>query len=405
MPDLSARAQSPSVDTVREAARTTTSPACIPACAAGEFGSTLRTSSPAPESLRWAKKWLGLLGKPLWVVADGAYAKANFLKPAMALAFLKQGVDPKRRVVCPGGYQIGNRYFRCDAVHGAMDMHSAIERSCNTYFWATGLITDPAQTTEMVNYLGYGQEFDLPIPSQRFGTMPNPKWLERKYHRKWQGYDSAHTSIGQGYVSITPVQAAYAMGGLASGGRLKQPHLVSPEALRNMGFKVDNVYVEEYPIQESTVDVVTTAAWGVVNEEGARDTCGATRDGSLARGRSGGVRSHRLPARAHPPGHERPAPDERRDVRRPGGRQGRRASGGDGGARGRRAGGGRRGIRRRRGLRRHRGIRLRPIVRRVPARGDRHRARDHCCAHHQQTDPRAAGTLTLQTFDHSLSLM
>jgi hypothetical protein len=39
----------------------------------------------AVELLRWAKKWLGLLGKPLWVVADGAYAKANFLKPAMAL--------------------------------------------------------------------------------------------------------------------------------------------------------------------------------------------------------------------------------------------------------------------------------------------------------------------------------
>ena len=39
----------------------------------------------AVELLRWAKKWLGLLGKPLWVVADGAYAKAAFLKPAMTL--------------------------------------------------------------------------------------------------------------------------------------------------------------------------------------------------------------------------------------------------------------------------------------------------------------------------------
>ena len=111
-------------------------------------------------------------------VAQGLYPSGSTIKPAMALAFLKQGVDPDRRVHCAGGYQIGNRYFRCDAVHGSMDMHSAIERSCNTYFWATGLITDPAQTTEMVNYLGYGQEFDLPIPSQRFGTMPNPKWLE-----------------------------------------------------------------------------------------------------------------------------------------------------------------------------------------------------------------------------------
>jgi penicillin-binding protein 2 len=131
-------------------------------------------------------------------VAQGLYPSGSTIKPAMALAFLKQGIDPKRRVNCPGGYQIGNRYFRCDAAHGSMDMHSAIERSCNTYFWATGLISDPQQTTEMVNYLGYGEDFDLPIPTQRYGTMPSPEWLEKKYHRKWQGYDTANTSIGQG---------------------------------------------------------------------------------------------------------------------------------------------------------------------------------------------------------------
>ena len=39
----------------------------------------------AAELLRWAKPWLGLLGKPIWVVADGAYAKKDFLKPAKTL--------------------------------------------------------------------------------------------------------------------------------------------------------------------------------------------------------------------------------------------------------------------------------------------------------------------------------
>ena len=71
-----------------------------------------------------------------------------------------------------------------------MDMRAAVERSCNTYFWATGLIAPiPSKTTEMVNYLGYGQKFDLPIPTQRYGTMPSPtNGCEKKYHRKWQGY-------------------------------------------------------------------------------------------------------------------------------------------------------------------------------------------------------------------------
>ena len=54
-------------------------------------------------------------------------------------------------------------------------MRSAIERSCNTYFWATGLITDPQQTTEMVNYLGYGEQFDLPIPTPALRDHAEPQ--------------------------------------------------------------------------------------------------------------------------------------------------------------------------------------------------------------------------------------
>ena len=158
-------------------------------------------------------------------VSQGLYPSGSTIKPAMALGFLKQGIDPKRRVNCPGGLKIGNRYFRCDAAHGSMDLPNAIARSCNTYFWATGLITDPEKTTEMVNYLGYGEEFDLPIPSQRFGTMPSPEWLEKKYHRKWQGYDSANTSIGQGYVLINPLQLAVMPTRIASG-KLLQPRLL-----------------------------------------------------------------------------------------------------------------------------------------------------------------------------------
>jgi penicillin-binding protein 2 len=107
-------------------------------------------------------------------------------------------------------------------------MKEAIARSCNTYFWTFGLRTDPQQTTDMVNYLGYGQKFDLPIPSQRYGTMPNPRWLKEKYDREWQGYDSANTSIGQGYVLINPLQLAVMPARLASG-KLLQPRLLMSE--------------------------------------------------------------------------------------------------------------------------------------------------------------------------------
>ena len=158
-------------------------------------------------------------------VAQGLYPSGSTIKPAMALAFLKQGIDPNHRIYCAGGVQVGNRYFRDDAAHGSVNMQEAIARSCNTYFWTMGLRTDPQKTTDMVNYLGYGEQFDLPIPSQRFGTMPNPEWLKRKYDRQWQGYDTANTSIGQGYVLINPIQLAVMPARIASG-KLLQPRLL-----------------------------------------------------------------------------------------------------------------------------------------------------------------------------------
>ncbi len=222
-------------------------------------------------------------------VAQGLYPSGSTIKPAMALAFLKQGIDPKRRVHCAGGYQIGNRYFRCDAVHGSMDMHSAIERSCNTYFWATGLVADPEQTTEMVNYLGYGQEFDLPIPSQRFGTMPNPKWLEKKYHRKWQGYDSANTSIGQGYVLVNPLQLAVMPARLASG-KLLQPRLLMSGHAKP---------AEPVGASPEHLEIIRNAMAAVVNGSGTAVASKLPLDGIQMAGKTGTAQVFRLGERGH----------------------------------------------------------------------------------------------------------
>ena len=222
-------------------------------------------------------------------VAQGLYPSGSTIKPAMALAFLKQGIDPDQRVHCPGGIRIGNRYFRCDAVHGSVDMHAAVERSCNTYFWSMGLRTDPQQTTEMVNYLGYGEHFDLPIPTQRYGTMPNPEWLRKKYKREWQGYDSANTSIGQGYVLINPMQLAVMPARLASG-KLLQPRLLMAdkrEPLRDLAVDPDHL------------EIVRKAMSAVVNEHGTGVGSKLPLEGIQMAGKTGTAQVFKLGSRGH----------------------------------------------------------------------------------------------------------
>ncbi len=222
-------------------------------------------------------------------VAQGLYPSGSTIKPAMALAFLQQGIDPKRRVYCAGGYQIGNRYFRCDAVHGSMDLHSAVERSCNTYFWATGLIADAEKTTAMVQYLGYGEKFDLPIPAQRFGTMPNPAWLKKKYNRTWQGYDSANTSIGQGYVLVNPIQLAVMPARLASG-KLLQPRLL-------MAGKRDPI--ADLDVDPDHLTIVRSAMAAVVNGSGTAVGSKLPLDGIQMAGKTGTAQVFRLGTRGH----------------------------------------------------------------------------------------------------------
>lgn len=222
-------------------------------------------------------------------VAQGLYPSGSTIKPAMALAFLQQGIDPGRRVHCPGGIRIGNRYFRCDAVHGTVDMHVAIEKSCNTYFWAMGLVTDPQKTTEMVHYLGYGEKFDLPIPSQRFGTMPNPEWLMKKYERKWQAFDSANTSIGQGYVLINPMQLAVMPARLASG-KLLQPRLLTGDRIKPAP-----------PLNATAehLDIIRKAMSAVVNESGTAVGSKLPLEGIQMAGKTGTAQVFRLGERGY----------------------------------------------------------------------------------------------------------
>jgi penicillin-binding protein 2 len=222
-------------------------------------------------------------------VTQGLYPSGSTIKPAMALGFLKQGVDPNQKFHCSGGVQIGNRYFRDDKAHGTVDMHSAIELSCNAYVWAMGLKTDPQQTTEMVNYLGYGEEFDLAMPSQRYGTMPNPDWLEKKYHRAWQGYDTANTSIGQGYVLINPMQLAVMPARLASG-KLLQPRLLMGKA---------RTPIASLDVNQEHLDIVRKAMSSVVNDSGTAVGSKLQLDGVQMAGKTGTAQVYRLGTRGH----------------------------------------------------------------------------------------------------------
>jgi penicillin-binding protein 2 len=151
---------------------------------------------------------------------QGLYPPGSTLKPMAALALLSLGVDPEDTVGCGGGYTLGNRRFQCLGSHGAMNMRNAIMKSCNTYFYAMAHRHGYDKIAPVAKMLGLGQRFDLPMPSQYFGTVPDSAWLKKKYNKDWGTFDSLNSMIGQGYVLTSPLQLAIMTARIASGRNL-----------------------------------------------------------------------------------------------------------------------------------------------------------------------------------------
>ncbi|PXW75051.1 peptidoglycan glycosyltransferase [Blastomonas natatoria] len=155
----------------------------------------------------------------------GLYPPGSTLKPMAAVACLQHGVDPEETVNCPGGYRLGNRFYQCLGRHGPVNMVRAIEKSCNTYFYAQAHRLGYDKIAMVAREMGLGEDFDLAGLNQRYGTIPDSEWKMRKYKQAWTASDSLNAVIGQGYVIVNPLQLAVMTARLASGRKL-YPHLI-----------------------------------------------------------------------------------------------------------------------------------------------------------------------------------
>ena len=175
---------------------------------------------------------------------QGLYPPGSTVKPAAALAALRHGVDPDETIYCGGGYRLGNRTFKCLGHHGPMTMRTAIMKSCNTYFYTIANRIGYDSIAPIAKILGLGNEFDLPVASQRYGTIPDSEWKMRKYNKEWSRSDSLNATIGQGYVSVSPLQLAV-MAARISSGQMLQPSLIAgkPKVFPPLPFPAEHLAV------------------------------------------------------------------------------------------------------------------------------------------------------------------
>lgn len=218
-------------------------------------------------------------------VLESLYPSGSTIKPSMAMALLNAGIDRKQRVNCTGSYPLGNHVFHCDKRHGLVDMNDAIVRSCDIYFYEMCRRVGAEKLAPMVRSMGFGEKFDLPFDNQRYGTVPDPQWMMRKYHREWQTYDTINMSIGQGMVLINPLQLATMASRISTGRR------VVPRLLKNRPIAPQ----PQLAVDQDHLDFIRAAMAGVV-DHGTAAAAKLPIPGIQMAGKTGTAQVHKLGA-------------------------------------------------------------------------------------------------------------
>ena len=147
-------------------------------------------------------------------------------KPLAAIAALDLGViDTNTTFYCPGYFTFG-RVFKCDAIHGRLNVIHAIEKSCNVFFYNLIYKIGLDRWADYAKRFGFTQETGIDIGEEIPGFIPNSKYYEKLYGSNWPRSIMASLGIGQGEISVTPVQLAKYAALIANDGYSFVPHIV-----------------------------------------------------------------------------------------------------------------------------------------------------------------------------------
>ena len=159
----------------------------------------------------------------------GSYAPGSIFKVIIALTCLEANViDPKEIFHSPGFYQLGRRTINDLAPRGDYDFIRAFKLSSNTYFITYGLKAGFANIMNMGHRFHLGERTNIPLLQEVSGFFPTDKWLKQRRAQgdSWMDGDTANLCIGQGDITVTPLQMALMTAAIANGGKIYWPRIV-----------------------------------------------------------------------------------------------------------------------------------------------------------------------------------
>ncbi|HUZ96145.1 MAG TPA: penicillin-binding protein 2 [Edaphobacter sp.] len=217
--------------------------------------------------------WDQILNNPDHPLLDKAtqaqLAPGSTFKIIMSVAGLQEGVAQDMHVDCQGGATFYGHFYGCDRHHGMVNIYNAIPYSCDTFFYTLANRLGIDTIAKYATSVGLSQRTGIDLPDEAAGTMPSTQWKLRTQHQPWYAGETISVGIGQGAVTVTPVQLARALGGIASGGVFHRPHVVFPDEVSQQDLEAIH---ETFPGSGEKTIPLSTENWQIITDAMANVT-------------------------------------------------------------------------------------------------------------------------------------
>jgi len=213
-----------------------------------------------------------LMNRPI----QGAYPPGSSFKPFVATVGLEEGIlEPGTVLSCGGVWEYGGNPFHCWAKggHGGVDLLTAIQNSCNIFFFKAGDKIGIERISKWGKLFGFGTTTGIDLPNEKTGSLPSEEWKQKRNLGKWYKGETLPVAIGQGYLTVTPMQILSYYATLANGGVRIRPHLAEgpPEVMMRVPLSERTISV----VKEGLERVVASGTGKAARIEGIK-VCGKT---------------------------------------------------------------------------------------------------------------------------------
>lgn len=204
-------------------------------------------------------------------VVQNVYSPGSIFKAIVAQAILASGTSPSERVSCAGAATFYGRSFRCHGTHGSVDLPTALQVSCDVYFYTMGKRLGVDEIARASRLFGLGRPTGVDLASERTGLVPDGAWSLSARKHPWYPGETISVAIGQGPLLVTALQMARAFAALANAdGALPTPHLfhIGEHVKTRERFVYRPPAREAVPFPPQARDAIVEGLWRVVNAPG-----------------------------------------------------------------------------------------------------------------------------------------